>query len=230
MESVGFSTGIVPDCVVPEYVLDGQPFVAHPQGSAEWLAARRHRLTGSILPDIASRDMERWRRVGDVMSGKVDGDHYMPKDGFAAEAVQFGRDNEEMARQCFRNSGRLGPNERIATTGLLVHPYNERWGCSVDFLVVDELLDVVRAVGECKCRMFGTYAEPTPSHITQIRWNLMVLHAIDKRVETAYWVGYSRAGTAIRVMQRDSRAELDLQVVAEDFWAWYVVEYAAFIQ
>lgn len=123
----------------------------HAQGTPEWLADRLGRVTGSPAANLyakikegeaAARRDYRYKLALERLTGRDDSDHFISKD------MQWGLDNEPLARMAFEAES----GEVVQEFGfLLMHDFAA--GCSVDGLILGEKV----GVWECKCPKSATH-------------------------------------------------------------------------
>lgn len=215
-----------------------QPFWDIPQRSDAWFEARLHRMTGSVVPKALGMFCKSWSRryepkyaerfkeeleqerdkVFRVMSGLVDGDHYMPAEGsFGRTRIDYGvrHENEAVSMVRWHRYVQEKKYPYMAEVGLLIHPDHPWMGCSVDGLFEDSFV-------EAKCGMGYVYKDWKPYHEMQIRWNQDVCSAIFPGIcRSAWFVGWSERGSCIRHIMPDRMKERELYEQMRDVMDHY---------
>lgn len=112
-------------------------FLDHDQNTPEWLQARAGNVTASRVADViatrkrgdgelAARKNYRIELIAEILKGRT-------ADHFVTEEMQFGKDNEPLARQAYEEL----TGYEVARVGFVLHPRIARCGASPDGLVGD---------------------------------------------------------------------------------------------
>jgi hypothetical protein len=112
-------------------------FLDHDQNSPEWLKARAGHVTASRVADViatrkrgegelAARKRYRRELLAEILRGRS-------ADHFVTEAMQFGLDNEPLARTAYE----METGYIVERCGFVLHPRIDRCGASPDGLVGD---------------------------------------------------------------------------------------------
>lgn len=110
-------------------------FLDHDQNTAEWLQARAGHVTASRVADViatrkrgegelAARKKYRTELLAEILRGRT-------ADHFVTEEMQFGTDNEPLARQAYEDL----TGYEVERVGFVMHPRIGRCGASPDGLV-----------------------------------------------------------------------------------------------
>jgi len=140
------------------------------QGSPEWFASRCGLVTASRIADIVARTKSGWSTsranymaelVAERLTGKVN-------DGFTSAAMQWGTDNEPVARLHYE----FMTNETVTEIGFVKHPTIGDTGASPDGLVGDN------GLVEIKCPITATHIDTLLGQMvpakyqTQMQWQM----------------------------------------------------------
>lgn len=101
----------------------------HDQGSPEWHAARKGRITGSIVGGILG--LSPWHKPADILRAMVREYHGAESEFKGNPATDHGKMHEQRAMLCFMRETGLS----VEKTGF--HPYGDRMGASPDGLTSD---------------------------------------------------------------------------------------------
>ena len=143
--------------------------VPHPQGSAEWLAARIGRVTASRMSAILAKGRNgqpsatRAAVMGELIAEYLTG---IPIEGYTNSDMQRGTDLEPEARAAYE----VCTGQMVSEVGLVLHPKNERFGASPDGVVGDD------GLLEIKCPRTHVHigyilkGEPPSEYLPQMAW------------------------------------------------------------
>lgn len=141
----------------------------HPQGSAEWLAARTGRLTASRMSAIMAKgkggapSTTRTACMGELIAEYLTG---QPSESYTNADMQRGTDLEPSARAAYE----VSTGQMVTEVGLVLHPKNERFGASPDGVVSDS------GLLEIKCPRTHVHIEyllagkPPAQYLPQMAW------------------------------------------------------------
>jgi hypothetical protein len=141
------------------------------QGEPEWHAARCGRVTGSRVADIVRKTKTGVSKMRQTYAGELVAERLagvQEGNGFTSGPMQWGKDNEALARQIYAMMHDVDP----VTVGFVVHHSIEMAGASPDSLIA--------AVGglEVKCPNTITHIETLrgapidPDYFKQMQWNM----------------------------------------------------------
>ena len=111
------------------------------QGSQEWLQARLGKVTASRIADVLAKTKTGWGAsrhsyMGELIAERLTG---RPNESFTTSAMQWGKDNEDRARQAYV----FRYDRQVEETGFVEHPRLEDLaGASPDGLVEDGLIEI----------------------------------------------------------------------------------------
>lgn len=164
------------------------------QGSTEWFAARRGRVTGSNVGAILG--LNPWRTADDVLRQMVREYHGAPREFISNQATEYGSFHEDGAIAEFTMEHGL----KVEPCGFFVHPEHDWLGASPDGLVG------VDAVMECKCP-YGLRKAEVPEFKSAEEqkhyWAQMQIEMIcTGRTKTYFWQWAPR-GTRLEVVPID---------------------------
>lgn len=141
------------------------------QGSAEWLEARRGKITASRIADVlailkkggegADRRNYRIEQIAERLSGRSE-DHYVSPE------MEWGTEFEPMARAAYE----IATESMVDTVGFVLHPTLDYAGSSPDGLVGEDgglELKCPKTTTHIKWLMGGTVPE---EHQAQCLWNM----------------------------------------------------------
>jgi putative phage-type endonuclease len=142
------------------------------QGTPEWHAARAGRVTASRIADLtakgkgdkpsASRGNYAAEIVCEVLTGRK------AERTFQSAGMEFGNQCEAEARSYYA----FAMAEDVQTVGFVIHPANDRAGCSPDGLVGDD------GLVQFKCPYTATHIETLQSekipgnYLKQMQWEM----------------------------------------------------------
>ena len=111
------------------------------QGSDEWFQARLGKVTASRIADVLAKTKTGWGAsrysyMGELIAERLTG---RPNESFTTAAMQWGKDNEDRARQAYV----FRYDRQVEETGFVEHPRLEGLaGASPDGLVEDGLIEI----------------------------------------------------------------------------------------
>ena len=140
------------------------------QGSPEWHALRRGKVTASRVADVVAKTKSGWgasraNYAGELIAERLTGDTAV---SFTNAAMQWGNDQEPNARIAYE----FYRDVDVEQVGFVDHPSIEMTGASPDGLVNDDGLI------EIKCPNTSTHIETlisqkAPSkYVTQMQWQM----------------------------------------------------------
>lgn len=140
------------------------------QGTAEWAAARRGKVTASRVADIIRKtktgySTSRANYMAELIAERLTGN---TADSFKSAAMQWGTDNEPKARMAYE----LMRDCDIQPVGFVVHPKIADAGASPDGLIGED------GLAEFKCPLTATHldtllgASIPADYITQMQWQM----------------------------------------------------------
>lgn len=136
------------------------------QGSREWFQARLGRVTASRVADVLAKTKTGWGAsrysyMGELIAEKLTG---RPNESFTTAAMQWGKDNEDRARQAYV----FRYDKQVEETGFVEHPRLEGLaGASPDGLVEDGLIEI-------KCPSTITHLDTISSGNVPTRYQLQM--------------------------------------------------------
>ena len=177
----GISPSPESDLPLPEVSMSGFPISQLPmptlptteqlqQGTAEWLAARCGKVTASRVADVVARTKTGWSAsrvnyAAELIAERLTGE---PAPGFTSAAMQWGIDQEALAREAYI----FLTGETVTETGFVRHPTIVQSGASPDGLVGSD------GLVEIKCPNTATHidtliAQVVPQkYMTQMLWQM----------------------------------------------------------
>lgn len=177
------------------------------QGTQEWHAARKGRITGSRIGAILG--LSPWQTRDDVLRAMVREHHGAASEFTGNIATNYGHANEATARMTFEMSTGLDVQE----TGF--HTYEDWTGASPDGLIGDD------AVLEIKCPFKGIRKalSDQPHYIAQLQWEMLCTGR-----KKAYFYQWQPDDDTLNIVHRD-QAWLDYALPeARQFYAFYLSE------
>ena len=141
------------------------------QGSEEWFAARRGKVTASRVADVmartktgfaASRENYKAELVLEILTGTT-------AVGFVSEAMKWGTEKEPEARAKYAET----IFETVTETGFVDHPSIVGAGCSPDGLVGDD------GIVEIKCPNTATFLDIFLSENIPQKWQTQIQMQLD---------------------------------------------------
>lgn len=144
-----------------------------PQGSGAWLFERAGSCTCSRFRDVmdtlkngkpgAKREAYLWEVVTELITG-------MPNDHYASAAMQYGTDNEPLARMAYEgDSGHM-----VEETGFIKHPIIERCGGSPDGTIGEDGLIEIKCPYNSRYHLQTVIDGMPEEHAAQIQGLMMV--------------------------------------------------------
>lgn len=136
------------------------------QGSDEWFQARLAKVTASRIADVLAKTKTGWGAsrysyMGELIAEKLTG---RPNESFTTAAMQWGKDNEDRARQAYV----FRYDRQVEETGFVEHPRLEGLaGASPDGLVEDGLIEI-------KCPSTITHLDTISSGNVPTRYQLQM--------------------------------------------------------
>lgn len=141
------------------------------QNTPQWHAARCGRVTASRVCDIVRQTKNgvskmRQTYLGEIVAERLSG--YQPEGSYTSAAMQFGKDNEPVARATYA----FMHDAAVTPVGFVIHPALDMAGASTDSLVNDD------GLLEIKCPNSSTHLETLlgariePDYEKQIQWGL----------------------------------------------------------
>lgn len=136
------------------------------QGSQEWFQARLGRVTASRIADVLAKTKTGWGAsrysyMGELIAERLTG---RPNESFTSAAMQWGKDNEDRARQAYV----FRYDRQVEETGFVEHPRLEGLaGASPDGLVEDGLIEI-------KCPSTITHLDTISSGNVPTRYQLQM--------------------------------------------------------
>lgn len=136
------------------------------QGSPEWFQARLGRVTASRIADVLAKTKTGWGAsrysyMGELIAERLTG---RPNESFTTAAMQWGKDNEDRARQAYV----FRYDRQVEETGFVEHPRLEGLaGASPDGLVEDGLIEI-------KCPSTITHLDTISSGNVPTRYQLQM--------------------------------------------------------
>lgn len=140
------------------------------QNTAEWLALRCGKVTGSRIPDVlaeikkgeaASRRNYRAKIVAEILTGQP----VEPVEQYVSKEMQWGTDTEPFARAAYE----LECDAVVDKVGFAIHPQNERFGASPDGSVGHE------GLVELKCPNTATHIDYILAGVVPADYQLQML-------------------------------------------------------
>ena len=141
------------------------------QGTPEWFAARRGKVTASRVADLmartksgfaASRANYKAELVLEILTGNT-------AVGFTSEAMKWGTEQEPNARAAYAAT----VFDTVTEVGFVDHPDILGAGCSPDGLVGDD------GIIEIKCPNTATYLEILLTDNIPLKWNTQIQMQLD---------------------------------------------------
>ena len=176
-----------------------------PQGSDEWLEARRGGIGGSDVGTILG--LNPWATPLDVWLAKVEG-----QDAAGNEAMEWGHRLEPVVRAKFAESRTAWVDE---VPGTLAHPDRDWMRASLDGLVNDADGTAVLEIKTTR----GSFDSVPPTYIAQVQWQMAVT-GLDL-AHIAVLSGGSRYSEF--TVEVDARFIEDIADYCDWWWSEYVV-------
>ena len=150
------------------------------QRTSEWFAARAGKVTASRVADVIAKtksgySTSRANYAAELVVERLTG---KPTEGFANAAMQWGIDNEPLARAAYEDA----TGNMVEEVGFVRHPLIEMSGASPDGRIG------VEGLVEIKCPMTATHIETLTTrqipakYVTQMQWQMACT--------TASWCDY----------------------------------------
>ena len=177
------------------------------QGTPEWKAARKGRITGSRIGAILG--LSPWQTREDVLRAMVREHHGAASEFTGNIATNYGHANEGTARMTFELSTGL----TVVDTGF--HPHEDWAGASPDGLIGDD------AVLEIKCPFKGIKKSlaDQPHYYAQLQWEMLCTGR-----KKAYFYQWQPDDDTLNIVHQD-QAWLDHALPeARQFYALYLHE------
>ena len=178
------------------------------QGTKEWFAARKGRVTGSNVGAILG--LNPWRTADDVLRQMVREYHGAPREFTGNTATEYGSFHEDGAIAEFTMEHGL----KVEPCGFFVHPEHDWLGASPDGLIGDS------AVFECKCP-YGQRDKNPPQFKTLLEqkhyWAQTQIEMACASREAAFFYQWSPFGT-----------KLELHPIDNEWLEWAIPKLKAF--
>ena len=177
------------------------------QGTPEWHAARKGRITGSRIGAILG--LSPWQTREDVLRAMVREHHGAPNEFTGNIATNYGHANEATARMTFEMSTGLD----VIETGF--HTYEDWAGASPDGLIGTD------AVLEIKCPFKGIRKSlaDQPHYYAQLQWEMLCTGR-----KKAYFYQWQPDDDTLNIVHQDQGWLDHALPEARQFYAFYLSE------